>query len=398
MMPLRVLVLATSYPSEARPADGIFIHTQCHALAQLGVDVRVLNPIPWVPRLMSRLRKRWDCYHNLPALRVWDGVEVSRPRYLAFPRANYWYSPHWHYARAAEQRRGFRPDLIHAHMGYPAGLAGVVVARRWGIPSIVTLHGGDVNSAPGKSLLYRLHIKSALKRATGLIAVSKALAEKAEQLAGRRPCVLPIGIDLAKFAQFRGKENARRELGLPVGKKLLLYAGALLAAKGIPEIGELMSGMDTRDVALVIIGDGPLESMARNIKGAICTGVVPNDLIAHYMRAADLLLLPSHEEGMPTVLVEAGAADLPIIASDVGGIPELLCDGRGWVVPRGSVPALKDAVARALADPSEAALRSSRLRELVLRDYDVRQNAKKLLALYAETIGEFRRDDRRCAS
>jgi len=395
MKPLRVLVVTTSYPSAARPADAIFVHTQCRALARLGVEIKVLAPTPWVPRLLLSWNTRWDLYHSLPGHSSWEGVDVLRPRYLALPRANYWYVPHLHYARAAEQMRAWRPGLVHAHMGYPAGLAGVVIARRWGVPSFVTLHGSDIHIHPDKSPFYQRHIRSALRQATGVIAVSNALAEGAERLAGRRPSVLPIGIDLPRFARLQDKAAARKSLKLPADKKLLLFVGSLLKEKGLPEIAALMAELAARGVALAIVGDGPLKAMARAIPGAICTGLLPNEMVAQYMRAADLLLLPSRSEGMPTVLIEAGASGLPVAASNVGGVPELLGQDRGWGIQPGSVPALKEAVLEALADPSEAACRSARLRDFVIKEYDAAENARRLLAMYAELAEAARSGARR---
>ncbi len=98
-------------------------------------------------------------------------------------------------------------------------------------------------------------------------------------------------------------------------------------------------------------------------------------------------MLPSFSEGMPTVLVEAGAAGLPVVASDVGGIRELLGDGRGSIVPAGDRPALVRAIDSVLSGEAEAAERANRLREYVARNYDADENARRTLGIYDSLLG-----------
>jgi teichuronic acid biosynthesis glycosyltransferase TuaC len=106
-----------------------------------------------------------------------------------------------------------------------------------------------------------------------------------------------------------------------------------------------------------------------------------------YLSAADVLVLPSHSEGLPTVLVEAGSLGLPVIASAVGGIPELLGTDRGTLLPDVSPESIASALDTFLDDPDGHRLAAERLRELVLRDYDVDTNAAILLGWYERIIG-----------
>jgi teichuronic acid biosynthesis glycosyltransferase TuaC len=117
-----------------------------------------------------------------------------------------------------------------------------------------------------------------------------------------------------------------------------------------------------------------------------CVGRIPHAKVPMYMRAADVLVLPSFSEGMPTVLVEAGAAALPVVATAVGGIGELLSDGRGLLIPPDSVAALVTALETVLADPGSAMERAGRLKEYVGRNYDVEENARTMMRIYESLL------------
>src|SRR5687767_14607017 len=104
------------------------------------------------------------------------------------------------------------------------------------------------------------------------------------------------------------------------------------------------------------------------------------------MASGDVLILPSHNEGMPTVLIEAGAAGLPVIASAVGGIPELLADNRGELIPPRSVEAIVSAIVRLRQNSEAASRRAAALKQFVRDYYDVDANAKMLTQLYETLI------------
>ena len=106
-----------------------------------------------------------------------------------------------------------------------------------------------------------------------------------------------------------------------------------------------------------------------------------------FMSAADVLVLPSYGEGLPTVLVEAGSISLPVIASAVGGIPELLGEDRGALLPSVSAPSIATAITSFAADRPKAMVAAERLREHVRAGYDVSTNAQQLLAHYRSASG-----------
>jgi teichuronic acid biosynthesis glycosyltransferase TuaC len=380
---MRVLFLVPGYPTAKSPADGIFHKTQAEALARAGAEVEVVGPIPWVPPGFSRMGSRWRRYAQTPAESRENGIRVARHRYLEVPRGNYWAAPHRSYARLARRAASAAPDVVHAHFAYPAGLAAASLARWWGCASALTLHGGDVNVYPNVNRLAAARFRRAVTGASLLFAVAESLAETTEAISGRRPAVLPIGIDLRRFGSTR-RSDARAALGLPPDGTLLLFVGRLTVEKGVRELLAAIAVLGRRDVRGVFVGEGPLRAEAEASGLGTTTGVQPADRVPLFMAAADALVLPSYTEGMPTVLIEAGAAGLPVAATTVGGIPHLLGSDRGLLFEPKSPGAAASAIRAMLEDAPAARARAERLREIVRKDYDADVNARALLALYRE--------------
>jgi teichuronic acid biosynthesis glycosyltransferase TuaC len=156
----------------------------------------------------------------------------------------------------------------------------------------------------------------------------------------------------------------------------------MVEAKGLRLLLEALERLGRSDVLGVFLGRGPLQEEVVRSPRARYVGGIPHAQVPMYMRASDLLILPSYSEGMPTVLVEAGAARLPVIASSVGGIGELLAEDRGVTIRAGSLDELVAALESALGRPDEMESRARRLREYVETSYDVEVNARSTLRLY----------------
>jgi teichuronic acid biosynthesis glycosyltransferase TuaC len=222
--------------------------------------------------------------------------------------------------------------------------------------------------------------------------VSPALARRAEDISGVRARHLPIGSDLAGFrANALPRDEARHRLGLPAEGVIVLFVGAVEPEKGIGELVDAILTLD-RSILACIVGRGSLAGRGLDGAGAagglVYTGARPNADVAQFMSAADMLVLPSYSEGTPTVLVEAGAVGLPILASAVGGIPDLLGDDRGTMLPEISARAIADAVMAIATDPSEAQERARRMRAFVDEHHDADTNAGLLAAVYESAVAD----------
>jgi teichuronic acid biosynthesis glycosyltransferase TuaC len=380
---MRVLFLVDGYPSPDSPAKCIFHKTQADALQRLGVDVDVVAPVPAVPPGLDLLKPRWRNYRSIPYRYNLGEVRVYRPRYVHWPmRLHFGPGAGNAFGRATIRALSTKPDLVHAHFAYPPGLAASWLARRLRVPTVLTLHGSDVNVVPGVNERMAARFSKACASADAVIAVSQALAERTEQLTRRRPAVIPIGIALKNFQNSRSKKCVRQTLGLPARTFLLGYVGHLSRGKGLLELLEGLKRLSSDGIEGLIVGDGPLRSIVERARGVRYFSRQPNERISVFMAACDALILPSYSEGLPTVLVEAGSVGVPVIGTTVGGIPELLGSGRGVLIPPHSVDALVDAVREVVRDPLGANERAARFHRHVAEHYDADVNATRLLEVY----------------
>ena len=137
-----------------------------------------------------------------------------------------------------------------------------------------------------------------------------------------------------------------------------------------------------RGILTVAIGDGPLRDGLARRPDVLCLGVRPASDVALAMAAADMLVHPSHYEGLPTVLVEAAFARLPIVTTDAPGCIDLARDGRALVVPVGDAGALADAIETTARDPAATAERAEHMLAHAREHYDLEQNAARLMDVY----------------
>jgi teichuronic acid biosynthesis glycosyltransferase TuaC len=382
---MKVTFLVTAYPTTGNSVAGIFHKTLAEALVRRGLELEVIAPVPWVPPGLSAFSRRWRQYASTPQLSMTGGIPVRRPRYLHWPRADKWGWPHRGFVHSLKSLSN-QADLIHAHFAYPSGLAAATLSRSRQVPFVLTLHGSDVNVQPFSNRFARRRFVEAVNQASAVLAVSESLAEKTRDLAGRRPIVLPIGIDLRRFSQILHKNAARQLLGLPEGRRIVLFVGSLVRSKGLQELLAALMVLQRDQVSGLIIGDGPMSSAVRVSENATYLGPLSPSQVLMYLAAADVLVLTSYAEGMPTVLVEAGAAGLPVVATRVGGVPELLDKERGLLIPPRSVEAIISGLRYVFENREQALQRAARLRSFVHQEYDVSANAGALIEIYKAVV------------
>lgn len=376
------------YPWSEEPADGIFYQTQARAVARLGGSVTVACPTPWAPWPMARVQPRWRSYSRAPHDALDGAVRVVRPRYLNVPGQPSWSLPDRQIAGAAWRARaawqGAR--VVHGHFSV-TGLAAWRLARRANLPFVLTFHGSDINIWPSEHPDRLVDLNVALRESSAVIAVSAALARRVLDLTGVEALHLPLGSDhRALAAMALPRADARRALGLPEDRVVVLFVGNLLQAKGVRELADAILGLGEPFLG-VFVGGGAESGYGGGADGRAggllaYVGPRPHADVVRYMSAADVLVLPSHREGLPTVLVEAGSLRLPVIASSVGGIPELLDGDRGTMLGRISADSIAAALRRFVDHRPEAGQAAERLHELVVQDYDVDRNAAHLLDCY----------------
>jgi glycosyltransferase involved in cell wall biosynthesis len=355
---LRVLAITKIFPNAAEPLSAPFNRQQFRALATR-CDLRVMATLPWYPG--AGLMARWSSAGKLgrvPRRETIDGIAVTHPRTLFVPRVAHGSWGVLYAASIAPHLVRYRGgvDVVLGSWAYPDGFAAVVAAQLLGVPCVVKLHGSDINliaKLPGP----RRMSAWALPRATRVVAVSRALADEAVALGvpRERVAIVMNGVDGELFHP-RDRAAARAELGLPAGEPLALYVGNLKQEKGVLDLARAWA--DVPAGRLAIVGGGPARAALEATLPARATlhGPQPLAAIPTWLAACDVLVLPSHAEGTPNVVLEALACGRRVVATRVGGIPDLLSTPvLGTLVPPGDPRALAAALAQALRDPYDAA-------------------------------------------
>ncbi len=360
----RVLVVTRIFPNRVEPTFGPYNEKQLAALAGLGWDVHVISPVPWFPGAsLLPGKSRASHLDGVPRSDVISGLPVTHPRYLHVPRLLGVHAPLYASGVLPDvlRLRG-QFDVILSPFAYPDGVASIVLGRALGIPVVVKLHGGDMNvgarlPGPGR------WIRRMFPRAARIVAVSSPLADLAVEVGvpRSRVDVVQDGVD-EKVFHVRPAGQVRGKLGLDPTRKLIVYVGRLERRKGVYE---LMTAFDAvaamrPDVDLVLVGDGDdtaaCRAWAERTAGrARLTGNLGMKDVADQIAASDMLVLPSHAEGTPNVVIEALASGRPVVATRVGGIPDMVHDIRmGELVPKEDADALAGALLRSLTRTYDA--------------------------------------------
>ncbi|MBW8050914.1 MAG: glycosyltransferase family 4 protein [Cytophagales bacterium] len=407
---MTLLWLVSKYPNALNPMDGAFHIDIAEGLAKKGVEMNIIAPVPYIPPFIPALSKKIKTYKKLPYYECRSDIGIYRPRYFGYYKHLYYGAVHKFIYFAVKKIFDRKPDLIHAHFAYPLGMAALQLSRFWNVPYMLTLHRNDVNEYPFYNKRSHNRFKKAILGADEVISVSKPLSERTESLTGRRPKIISIGINLANYENLPNKLVSREKLKLPSGKFIVLYAGHFIKRKGIIELVEAIKtikrltpnhpasppptgpalreagGAGRGELSGIFSGFGPLTDVIVSASDVISTRLTPHHMIPLLMSAADLLVLPSYDEGMPTVLIEAGAAYLPVIGSAVGGITDLLADGRGLLVEPGSVKAIVEAINNVRSDYQSALQRAGKLKKYVEKHYNVDKNAEIIINEYKNII------------
>ena len=387
---LAVTWLTPWYPWDGDPMSGVFHRTQAQAVARHGVDVSVVAPRPAAPPPLPWLSGRWARYAAIPRADADGPVQVARPPYLAVPGEPGWARPSWAVARAARGVIRVAPDLLHGHFVVPTGMATRRVAGELHRPYVLTVHGYDATSWPAAHADHLDEYRTTLRGAAAVISVSAAIGRRLHELAGVEAVTLPLGVDHAALRSLAiPKDEARAALGLPQDRFIVLFAARTTAHKGLAEFVEAALGLGDGFLSVVAGGGQMLNHRAEEGRqGDRLRYAGPQDRagVVRHMCAADVLVLPSYQEGLPTVLVEAGSLGLPVIATAVDGTPELLSGDAGLLIAPREPDAIVAAVRSAAADPAAASTRAARLRARVEADFDVDRNAGRLVELYRDVI------------
>ena len=360
---MKVLVFTSLFPNNVWPHHGVFIKERMTRVAALpGVSLRVVAPVPWYPPV--RLGSRW-LYSQVAREETIEGLPVRHPRYFMIPKvATRWHGPMMSRSLLPYLRRvraEFAFDVIDAHYVYPDGYAAVEIGRALGTPVVVSARGSDINLFRDIPSV-RPHLTRTLEGASALIAVSEALGNAMRELGGspEKITVIPNGVDAGKFRSVP-REAARERIGAPAGR-LLLAVGHLTRNKGFDRLlgafRALLNLGGHEDVHVAIVGEGAFRKELEHLVGFYglggrvrLAGEIPHQDLHLWYSAADLSCLFSRREGWPNVVLESMACGTPVLATPVGGVPEIIGEGRSGMLVEGDDEALARGLAAALAHP-----------------------------------------------
>jgi glycosyltransferase involved in cell wall biosynthesis len=386
---MRVLVITQLWPNSVEPRSAPFNLQQMKCLART-CDVSVLAALAWVPgaaHLPARLRPpRARALAGLPARESIDGVDTHYMRQLYVPRVGVPVAVPLYLASLAPHRALLaRADVILGTWAYPDGCAAILAARALGKPCAVKVHGSDLNQL-AKRPSARAVLTRVLPRADAMVSVSQPLSAELEALGVARSKIhlVPNGVDTAVFAP-RDRREARRALGLSETAPVVVFVGRLEEPKGVGELLDAIPRVRARvpGVVFALVGSGSLAERAKalgeSLPGAIALpGARPLKEVAQWVAACDVFTLPSWMEGTPNVVLEALASGRPVVATRVGGIPDVVPEpDAGELVPARDPAALADALVRALERAARGEWDAERLRALGPKPWS--ESARRLL-------------------
>jgi glycosyltransferase involved in cell wall biosynthesis len=386
---MKVLYITHNFPRSAGDAAGSFVLRLAVALRDEGIEVRVIAPTD----------------DALPSSDVFDGITVERFRYAPRRFENLAYHGNmatqvqesWsarlallgflgsEFANAVRVRRNFEPDLVHAHWWFPGGLVGTWVSGLSRVPLITTLHGTDVRLARGTPMARPL-FRRVMQQSHTVTAVSRFLATEASTIvSGVSPVVAPMPVAAELFQPGSGSRESSR----------LLFVGRLNQQKGIERLLEALARTRT-NASLDVIGDGTARAEFEARANAL--GVAPrvrwigamkqHELVPHYQNAA-ALVVPSTDEGLGLVAVEALLCRTPVIAFESGGLTDIVQHERsGLLVPAGDVDALAAAIDAIVAAPETAATYGEAGRMIALSRFAPESVARRYAGIYRDAVGQ----------
>ena len=287
----------------------------------------------------------------------------------------------------------WRPDLLNVHYASGYGTTGALSGFR---PTLLSVWGSDVYDFPHESAVKGWLVRKVLRRATAVASTSRAMAEQVRRLTPERRniAITPFGVDLARFPV---RPSSGGPLSIGIVKSLAPKYGVdllLRAFAGLCADAEVRAAQPA--CRLLIVGDGPQRGELLQLAAQLSVGertqfvgAVAHNEVPHWLHQFDIYAAPSRldSESFGVAVIEAGACGLPVVVSDVGGLPEVVVAGEtGLVVPRNDVPALQAALKRLVLDAGLRERLGAAGRAHVEREYEWGHCVDLMERCYADTI------------
>jgi len=288
------------------------------------------------------------------------------------------------------------PDLIHAHELISPATTAIAARKLFGIPVVATVHGSGLSSDVlrlKRRFLGKTRLKILCREIAAFCVISAVIDRElaTEGVPVQKRISIPNGVDTGRFAPLAPaqKKALRSRLALPAEARIVIFVGRLAPEKRV----DLLTGIwrSVRQAVpralLLILGSGPEEAglKQRAGDGILFLGSQPD--VTPYLQAADLFVLPSAAEGLSLALLEALACGLPVIATSVGGNPEVIRHlETGWLTPPDDPPALTEAIVTLLEDEKLQSKLRENARAHAVQNYSLVKMADRLLDLYRQVL------------
>lgn len=368
---MKLIVLSTNYPKNLFAHQGTFIAEQVKAIKkQISGDITVISPVPWSIRILWFIKK-WRKYGQIERENIQEEVKVYYPRYFIIP-GKFFLPFRGFFIYLSTRliikkllRTNKSKTILHSHSVLPEGLTGTLLKLEFNIPHLCTIHGSDINIYPYRDKVSYWLTKYVLKNCDYIVAVSCKLKEKAQLIVEGLSNILVIynGADNKKFRPIP-KELSMQKLGINERNKVIMFIGNLIPIKGVDNLIKAFYNLieeSKRDgISLYLIGDGSeKEKLSKLIKElklekkVLLLGGKSHDEIPLWLNIANIFVLTSFSEGFPTVIPEAMMCGIPVIASNVGGIPEIITNNKsGLLIKPGDTRQIKESIKRLLDNDS----------------------------------------------
>jgi glycosyltransferase involved in cell wall biosynthesis len=358
-------------------------HTSTHtkrwvqALSERGVQVYLFSLVDASAETYDAM-KNVQVYRSSFSVGVFqsNGFGLSKLRYLAVMR------------QLKRFLKEVNPDLVHAHYATSYGLLGSLLGFK---PYVLSVWGTDVFQFPGKSILHKALLKFNLNKATQVLSTSQVMANETRKYTQRPIEVTPFGVDLERFRPNRKTEEEGKQIVIGTikslehtyGIDLLIHAFSLLITKH-----------NMKHLKLLIVGGGTQEEVYRGLvkqlnltSYVVFSGRVAHEELVNYYNRLDVYVALSRSESFGVAVLEASACELPVLVSNVGGLPEVVVNEKtGYIIPPEDPEKAAEVLSKLIGDDQLRKRMGHEGRQWVQANYSWDRNVDKMMTVYREML------------